>query len=468
MHDALVRTESTKQRQAPILDGSTTLERFVENVTQLGQGDVFARALLPISAALVRGEFAPPETIRGLAVRALESGDPATRVNAAGLLWYSSRTSDAAVRAYLKSVIDPALQWSANAFDESMTVFSEKPTAPGALPLHGLSLPVATAVHHLLRSAPGSAKIGPAIEAAMWPGFGGTEHLRFFDTARAALEWSTLPMEERLPLADRLHAYAMDRSGYSYRTGRMLASMLTQRPDLAHLAPHRLMMQLGAVMPVDEFTKSEAFRQLTQGDYLQELRALKSKLASVPADQMARAQLQIASIDEVLERPVFGRPIKDWEVGVAIAEGRELGLSSEVIFNALQKIDFRASPSASTELAELLLESGVSDALVREHLAPLIVAAKQYGKVPALFQMLMARVPPDKTLHARCEGLGGLHRAAKIIPAPSLHAFSHIFRRPRPASQGPRAWPRSRRPRAARETHAPARRLWRVHRSAKT
>ena len=167
LHDALVRTEVTQVPSAPA--ATVPLEVFVENVMALGQGQAFARALPVIAAALERGHPAAPESIRAVADRALESADVATRAWAAALFWRSSRTSESAVKAYLRSVFQEERTWSGEDFDASAYHFERNPDAEGAKAVQGLRAGAAQLVSVLLRSAPAEAQIIPVVEAALAP-----------------------------------------------------------------------------------------------------------------------------------------------------------------------------------------------------------------------------------------------------------------------------------------------------------
>lgn len=386
--DALVRTARAGEPQAPVLDGSVTLDRLVEATLELGQGQTFAKAVAMVGNLLREGAVAAPERVRALADLALGSPDLVTRAQAAGLFWRSSQTSAPAVRAYLDSVITNAPGWSRVQYVAAIDQLNRlgqwgMPTRAGGI----AEELIAQVVGSMVRAAPPDAPLDPLVEVGTQ-----LDVTNLAGDLTEALSRSTLDPQRLVRLVDLVMA-----SSWSRESAKLLGRLLREHPELCASAPNLCRQQLN--LPHDvELSTSDAFKKLvTAPNYLDALRALPvasphqqdvidTVLKDKPTREEALALLSTTRWPSNLGWSRFAvAGGLNWGQEDGLAMGRELGLSADEMLDALPAE--HASPIAGRVLTALLLDPTCSDEKFQARFAQAFATADlstgQYASRPA-------------------------------------------------------------------------------------
>jgi hypothetical protein len=390
VQDAVVRTVARGTPQAPVLDGSVTLDTLIQNTLELGHGLEFGRTCGLIAHQLTKGLVANPDAVRQLADRAIVAGDFETRVLASGLFWRSSDTRPAAVQAFLGSILSDAPDWSRTAYLASIAQLDRADLWGMPTRAAGVSAEaIATAVGALLDDAPPDAAIDAVVHVAS-----NVPVTNLLDDARAAVGRSRLPVARKVAMADQLYSQTDrlvrgDEALQVYQVKQLLSGLLRANPEASVHAPNLLDDQL-LVHDLDDAARAAARKRLEGPQYLVELAKLEAeRIASPPPlrpdipsymeesvrrwqrgvidfvlhpEPKAEEALRFLSTDRF---PQYGL---HWMEELAVVQGREAGLTTDELVTALMKRPLN-TPPAGQMAVDLLCDPSCSDAVFAQHFA---------------------------------------------------------------------------------------------------
>ncbi len=431
LQDALVRSALSGTVEAPLLDGSLTLNAFVTHVNALGSGEAFGESLPVVARLIKKGYSFDAGMLRPLADSAVTSPDIHTRRQAASVFWHSSTTSESAVKAYLQGILDRSKHRS---HQEGIAHFEEHPSwsSPGELrPALGEEWS-GEVLQRLLESAPANAEILPVVTAASWfRGKGETSQVKLREVARASVAWSTLPPKQLVAAADALDGYLQ----VNEARGDVLAGLLRKHPELAGSAPGLMSRLAGGELSALQFS---AARFTEAPDFLAELRVVKGELEAAPLPSWLEhsdspiwernakrtRQYRLSHFDRVLglatpeavlrllSQNPFGQTGHDPSV---LAQGRELGLSAQQMFDALEKRDLEGWNTFDAA-AELLTDPSISSSSFEQYFIKVFAGVSAGPRRVKLLEALMRRAA------TKGEVIAPIHQAVTaVVDRKQLH-----------------------------------------------
>ncbi len=361
LFDARQRTHEAGAPRGPSEGPAPTLDSLLTQVRTLDDGPLVGEAVHLVRRLLEKGHQVEPGRVQALADAALSSADASTRSQAGLLFWQSSFANEAGLKTYLQSVFAPSgAPWSEARLHSTLEAFEHG--ASSSKPDTRIDPETAmVAMRALVRNAPATADVGPLAASLMWPDWHGHSWETLKDEIRAAIAWSTAPVERRITAADQLN-----RIGDDPQTTQLLVELLRQNPELARHAPRLLAAQLGVTGPAKEATASPEVARLGQAaDYFAELRRMKSELEALEQYPRALRHLELKTINDVLTPPTEENVFElmnrgEGYRGLALQHARETGLSGQELLDA--------AVAAGRRVDEELLLPGVSEASFREHL----------------------------------------------------------------------------------------------------